>query len=140
MIPGDTETGGGTTTARHGRDRRSSCPDHRRGDYDNASYDQRAEPCSGSCYDDSQRHRCGTPATSSHTGRVCNHQVGDRRQVWRHAGRVDPRPPNGWAYRATISRALTFTVPAGCVVDDAIGRHKPGEHITATELTIYCPA
>jgi hypothetical protein len=55
-------------------------------------------------------------------------------------GEWTPRPPDGWAYRATISRALTFTVPAGCVVDDPIGRHKPGEHITATELTVYCPA
>lgn len=55
-------------------------------------------------------------------------------------GEWTPRPPNGWVYRATISGALTVTVPAGCVVDDPIGRHRPGKQITATELTIYFPA
>ena len=55
-------------------------------------------------------------------------------------GEWTPRPPNGWIYRATISGALTFTVPTGCVVDDPGGRHQPGERINATQLTVYCPA
>jgi hypothetical protein len=55
-------------------------------------------------------------------------------------GEWTPRPPNGWDYRATVSGALTFPVPAGCSVDDLRGRHQPGEQIKATQLTVYCPA
>jgi hypothetical protein len=44
-------------------------------------------------------------------------------------------PPNGWVYRGTSSGALNFTVPAACLVDDPTGRHRPGEHVDAAELT-----
>jgi hypothetical protein len=72
-----------------------------------------------------QQPAAGKPSSSDEVA----HRFGGSPGEW------VPYGPNGWVYRG--SATLTFTVPAGTLVDAPDRRHSSGETVSANQLTIY---